>query len=185
MTRFASTLALLVIFTSVPAWGQKIPPVGKTQPATVTPAVPATVTPPTLLPPPPAVSSPTTATTAPNYAPPTIAPPTLTRPNVSMSSGELQPTPEMWFYEQEMREYKDPKNAVRANAEFAAKQRAARLAAMRWFGFSNSRPRVSADPVDVYPPAWASNTPLQPNRWQATGGQPYYVARPQSDYRSY
>ncbi len=118
--------------------------------------------------------------------PATVSSPATVQPIVPPASGELRATPEMWFYEQYMREYKDPKNAVRANAEFAARQRANRLAAMRWFGYSNSRPRVSPDPVDVYPPAWASNTPLQPNRWQATGGQPYYVARPEwSDYRSY
>ena len=63
--------------------------------------------------------------------------------------------------------------------------KANRLATMRWFGYSNSRPRVSPDPVNVYPPSWASNTPLQPNRWQATGGQPYYVARPEGEFRSY
>jgi hypothetical protein len=92
----------------------------------------------------------------------------------------------MWFYEQYMREYKNPKNAVRAKAEFDAQQRASRLASMRWFGFSNSRPRVGADPINVYPPSWASNTPLQPNRWQGSGGQPYYVARPEPiDVRSY
>ena len=103
-----------------------------------------------------------------------------TQPAPTMfSPGELKATPEMWFYEQNLKEYKDPKNAVRAKAEFAAQQRANRMATMRWFGLSNSRPRVSSDPLHVYPPAWGSNTPLQPNRWQGTGGQPYYVARPE------
>jgi hypothetical protein len=104
----------------------------------------------------------------------------------SFSPGELKATPDMWFYEQYMKEYKDPKTAVRAKAEFDARQRERRLASMRWFGLSNSRPRISPDPVNVYPPAWSSNTPLQPNRWQATGGQPYYVARPeQTETRTY
>jgi hypothetical protein len=97
----------------------------------------------------------------------------------TFSPGEMKVTPEMWFYEQNKKEYKDPKNAVRAKAEFAAQQRANRLAAMRWFGLSNSRPRIGCDPINVYPPSWSSNTPLQPNRWTGTGGQPYYVARPE------
>ncbi|MCC6123546.1 MAG: hypothetical protein IT426_01140 [Pirellulales bacterium] len=124
--------------------------------------------------------------TPPAMVPAIATPPAVAQPTIPTATGELRATPEMWFYEQYVREYKDPKNAVRANAEFTAKQRANRLAAMRWFGLSNSRPRVGADPVNVYPPAWVSNTPLQPNRWQATGGQPYYLARPdQSGYRSY
>jgi hypothetical protein len=111
---------------------------------------------------------------------------TTTQPNIVSTTSDLKATPEMWFYEQYREEYKNPKNAVRANAEAAAQQRANRLAAMKWFGFSNSRPRVGCDPVNTYPPAWSSNTPLQPNRWQGTGGQPYYMARPdRGDYRSY
>ena len=56
-----------------------------------------------------------------------------------VSPGELKATPEMWFYEQYMHQYLNPKMAVRANAEFKAEQRQRRLAAMQWFGFSNSR----------------------------------------------
>ncbi|MBN2578808.1 MAG: hypothetical protein JXB10_07440 [Pirellulales bacterium] len=59
-----------------------------------------------------------------------------------------------------------------------ANQRQRRLAAMRWFGISNSRPRWSAD---VYnwdqSPGWASNNPAYPYRWQAVG-QPWYLAQP-------
>ena len=47
----------------------------------------------------------------------------------------------MWFYDQAMRQYKDPKMAVRAKAEFRAQERMRRLESMKWFGFSNSRPR--------------------------------------------
>lgn len=113
-------------------------------------------------------------------APTLFAPPTTTAPvETSSILADPKATPEMWFYEQYMKEYRNPKNAVRANAAADAQQRSNRLAAMRWFGFSNSRPRVSPDPVNVYPPAWASNTPLQPNRWQGTGGQPYYYSRPE------
>jgi hypothetical protein len=155
-----------VIFFSIslaaaPVWGQntnkKAPPA---------PSAKGTTSVPTLFAPP--------ATTVSTMVPATTAP-------VETTSILADPkaTPEMWFYEQYMKEYKNPKNAVRANAAADAQQRSNRLAAMRWFGLSNSRPRVSPDPVHVYPPSWASNTPLQPNRWQATGGQPYYYAQPQ------
>src|SRR5437868_15523213 len=59
------------------------------------------------------------------------------------SSGELTPTPDMWCYEQERRRWEDPQTLVRANAEERAAQRHARIAAMSWYGMSNSRPNVS------------------------------------------
>ena len=55
-----------------------------------------------------------------------------------ISPGEVTATPEMWFYEQAIRRYDDPKNAVRAAAEFKANQRRARIAAMDWYGYSNT-----------------------------------------------
>jgi hypothetical protein len=73
----------------------------------------------------------------------------------------LQPpaaTPEMWYYSQELRRHDDPKQAVRRRAEFAAEQRALRLAAMKWYGFSNARPTVSQIPtMGVYSPSWVGN----------------------------
>jgi hypothetical protein len=104
----------------------------------------------------------------------------------TVSPGELKVTPEMWFYEQSMKQYMDPKMAVRARAEFEANQRQRRLAAMRWYGFSNSRPRWSAD---IYnwdmSPGWASNNSVYPYRWQGIG-QPWYMAQPmRPDLRMY
>ena len=55
-----------------------------------------------------------------------------------ISPGETQ---EMWFYEQERRRSEDPQALVRANAQQRAAERHARLAAMAWFGMSNSRPK--------------------------------------------
>lgn len=90
---------------------------------------------------------------------------------VNISPGELTPTPEMWFYEQEMRQYQDPKNAVRQKAEFRSVERQRRLAAMKWYGVSNSRPSVGADIIHGdYGPTWASNRPGQPNVYTATPG---------------
>ena len=91
--------------------------------------------------------------------------------------GELQPTPEMWFYEQYQQQYDDPSVAIREKAEFRASQRQSRLAAMRWFGLSNSRPHASSDPFHGdYSPKWTSNSGRYPSRWVA-GGMPLVVVR--------
>ncbi len=83
-----------------------------------------------------------------------------------ISSGELKATPEMWFYDQEMRQYKDPQMAVRAKADVRAIARQRRLESMHWFGFSNSRPRASSDPYNNdYSPGWVSNPGYYPSRW--------------------
>jgi hypothetical protein len=163
MKRYVFAFAVVLLLTAAPAWAQ----VNRTK----TPTAPNLMAPPV-------------ATTSP--APTMVADRSAPQQNVITATSDLKATPEMWFYERYMQEYKNPKNAVRANAEFAAQQRANRLASMRWFGFSNSRPRIGCDPVNVYPPAWTSNRPLQPNQWLGTGGQPYYVARPEhNEYRSY
>jgi hypothetical protein len=76
------------------------------------------------------------------------------------SLGQLTPTSEMWLYQQSLRRYSDPQAAVRRRAEFEADQRQARLAAQRWFGYSNSRPTVSPTPfTGNYSPMWTSNSP--------------------------
>ena len=88
----------------------------------------------------------------------------------SISLDDLKPTTDMWFYEQAMRQYQDPKMAVRRAAEARADQRQQRLAAMRWFGFSNSRPRANSDPIHSdYSPGWSSNNYYSPFRWFGGG----------------
>ena len=83
-----------------------------------------------------------------------------------VSPGELKATPEMWFYDQAMRQYKDPKMAVRTMADFRADQRQRRLESMKWFGLSNSRPRASSDPFhNDYSPSWVANPAYYPSRW--------------------
>ncbi|HZZ29287.1 MAG TPA: hypothetical protein VFE46_14915 [Pirellulales bacterium] len=75
-----------------------------------------------------------------------------------ISPGEIAATPEMWFYEQAMRRYDDPKNGVRAAAEFEANQRRARIAAMQWYGYSNLRPASGIDPfAGPLQPTWIGN----------------------------
>lgn len=67
-------------------------------------------------------------------------------------------TPEIWLYSQEMRRHDDPQQAVRRKAEFKAEQRLHRMATMKWYGMSNSRPQASAVPImSVYSPTWVGN----------------------------
>jgi hypothetical protein len=90
-----------------------------------------------------------------------------------ISTGELHPTPEMWFYEQELQRYNDSKLAVRKKAEFRAAQRERRLAAMQWLGMSNARPIASPTPVmGTYSPMWTSNY-IDPFRWMGVRATPY------------
>lgn len=82
-----------------------------------------------------------------------------------------QPTlsPEMWYYQQQLERFDDPKVAVRRNAEFQAQQRMARIEAMKWYGFSNARPSVSPTPfTSMYSAAWQSNA-HRPYAWYAAG----------------
>lgn len=112
-----------------------------------------------------------------------VSPTQAQQPDTSVESagdlvGELPSdgtvTPEMWFYQQEYRRYQSPAEAVRRNAEFRATQRRNRLAAQRWFGFSNLRPVANPIPFyGSYSPAWGSNT-WNPAQW-AGAGSPYVV----------
>ena len=104
-------------------------------------------------------------------------------PNVNVSSGQVTATPEMWFYEQRLREYLDSKLAVRRVAEQKAAQRRARIAARKWYGYSNLRPVASPDPYNGnYSPAWGGNNSLYPNLWSGYGPS-YTVLWPYSYYR--
>jgi hypothetical protein len=67
-------------------------------------------------------------------------------------------TPELWVYSQELRRHDDPAQAVRRKAEIQADQRLARLAAMKWYGLSNSRPVANPTPyTGQYSPQWIGN----------------------------
>jgi hypothetical protein len=87
-------------------------------------------------------------------------------PDPVVSLGDLKATPEMWFYDQARREYQDPKMAVRAMADLRSQQRQRRIESMKWFGFSNSRPRASSDPFhNDYSPGWVATPGYYPSRW--------------------
>jgi hypothetical protein len=94
-----------------------------------------------------------------------------------ISLSELEPTPEMWFYQQQMRNYLDPKMAVRRRAEFRGDQRQHRLASSQWFGQSKSRPTASGTPfTDSYSSSWTGNT-ANPYNWAGVGNR-MVVIRP-------
>ena len=108
---------------------------------------------------------------------PANPPPAQIRIAGTLSPGELTPTPEMWFYDQERREHLDAKNAVRAKAEFRTGQRERRIASRQWYGMSNSRPQAGSDPYHSdYSPHWTSGNAMHPFRWN--GATPAVVIRP-------
>lgn len=76
-------------------------------------------------------------------------------------NGELAPSmvsPEIYLYREEWRRHDDPAQAVRRKAEARSSQRMSRIAAMKWFGFSNARPQASTVPMmGTYSPAWIGN----------------------------
>jgi hypothetical protein len=99
----------------------------------------------------------------------------------TISVGEVTPTPEMWFYQQQMAQYEDPKVAVRQKAEERAAQRRGRIAARRWFGFSNIRPRAGTDVIHGdYSPSWSSGVNNYPFRWTGSGASSVVVRPVQS-----
>ncbi|HLA84291.1 MAG TPA: hypothetical protein VJL29_05825 [Thermoguttaceae bacterium] len=104
-------------------------------------------------------------------------------PAVAASSGQVTATPEMWFYEQRLREYMDPKLSVRRVAEERSAQRRARIAARMWYGYSNLRPVASPDPYNGdYSPGWGGNNSMYPHLWSGYGPS-YVVVRPYASYR--
>jgi hypothetical protein len=86
--------------------------------------------------------------------------------HVPLSLGALQPTTEMWFYEQMRQDYNNPALQVRRNSERAAAERKARLASMEWYGMSNSRPMAYTTPhMYHYSPTWTGGR----REWSWTG----------------
>ena len=118
-------------------------------------------------------------------APETRPPKLDSKANISVSPGELAPTQDMWFYEQYQKQYTDPKTVVRQKAEFRGEERQRRIAALRWFGFSNQRPSACADPVNTdMAPHWTSGNINLPSRWSG-GGTATIVAKPALSGRLY
>jgi len=92
--------------------------------------------------------------------------------------GELTPTPDMWFYDQYLRQYQDARQVVRANAEYRAEQRLRRINALKWYGMSNQRPRASVDTLHSdYSAGWYSGSANYPLRWSNPGPTLVFVPK--------
>ena len=83
-------------------------------------------------------------------------------PELAPHPADIDPStvaPEVYMYLQDLRRRDDPAQSVRRKAEARAEQRASRLQAMKWYGFSNARPQTSTVPMmsGVYSPAWSGN----------------------------
>lgn len=85
------------------------------------------------------------------------------------SMDQIVPTEGMWYYIQEMRRRDDPREAIRKRAELKSAQRQQRLAAQKWFGWSQGRPSASPTPtMGVYSPTWVGNG-VSPYEWVGYG----------------
>jgi hypothetical protein len=94
-------------------------------------------------------------------------------------TSEVAPTSEMWFYQEQLRQYMDPKMVRRRIAEGKAERRRARLAAQRWYGYSNTRPTVGMDPVHGdWGARWTSGNRYYPTRWSYFGPSTVVVRAP-------
>jgi hypothetical protein len=96
-------------------------------------------------------------------------------PRIHVSAGELVATPEMWFYEQSVRQYNDPKWMIRQKAAYQASERLRRLESQKWYGYSSARPVAGTDPIHGdYSPSWTSGNVYHPFQW-SNGGIPTIV----------
>jgi len=90
----------------------------------------------------------------------------VTRPKADSLDAPSTDQVESWYYRTP--EATPKKTIPQQKAEARAQQRMARLAAQRWYGFSNARPTVAPLPfTSMYRPAW-----------QQPGGRPYHWSRP-------
>ena len=91
--------------------------------------------------------------------------PDTARPDADSLAAPSSDQAESWYYRTP--ETVPKKTIPQQKAELRAQQRMARLAAQRWYGFSNARPTVAAMPfTSMYRPAW-----------QQPGGRPYHWQR--------
>ncbi len=94
----------------------------------------------------------------------------LVRPlSQSPATDQVVQTEDMWFYLQELRRQDDPQVIIRKKSEKKGEQRRSRLAAMKWFGWSQSRPTANPTPWNgVHAPHWVGNG-ADPSMWIGSG----------------
>ena len=112
----------------------------------------------TVVPPTPTLEKPTCSVEAPNQT-------------IMLSGSTIEPTASMWFYQQERKDLLNPKLAVQRREAIRGMQRRQRIAARKWFGYSNMRPMANPDPYNggYYSPFWAGNNRLAPYMWSGCG----------------
>lgn len=87
-------------------------------------------------------------------------------------------TPEMWYYQQYQQQVHNPAEMVYQRADARANQRMQRLAAMKWFGYSNSRPQSGADVTNGdRAPGWVSNNASYPYQYSGYGTTEVFLIR--------
>lgn len=83
------------------------------------------------------------------------------------SWSRMIPTESMYMYEQHKRDFLDPTMAIRRRAQYKAWERRSRLAAQRWYGYSNARPTRHPTPfTSGSSPSWSGNYPCDYYRWR-------------------
>ncbi|NOY30074.1 MAG: hypothetical protein GXP28_07795 [Planctomycetes bacterium] len=90
-----------------------------------------------------------------------------------------------WYYGSEAKQV--PKMSIaQQKSQKRAEQRMARLEAMRWYGFSASRPTASGMPfTSSYSPSW-TRPGGRPFSWHSGSGPGVVISRPyHRPYRSY
>lgn len=85
-------------------------------------------------------------------------------------------TPEMYRYLSDLQRYGGPTDVTRQRAMQAAEARKQRLASLKWYGHSNSRPMAAATPfMGDYSPRWMSNS-TNPYEWRDRGHHQTYIS---------
>jgi hypothetical protein len=86
-------------------------------------------------------------------------------------------TPEMYRYLSDLQRYGGPQDLTRQRAQREADLRKERLNAMRWYGYSNSRPMAAATPfTSSYGPRWTGNVRGQSMQWRDLGHYQTYIS---------
>ncbi len=101
--------------------------------------------------------------------------PEINQSTLSIPAAQTPANLDLWFYQQQWKNQQDPKQAIRRRAERRAHQRENRLAALKWYGCSNTRPMASHTPfTHTYSPRWTGPTG-DPFRWQGSVQQTIVV----------
>lgn len=122
---------------------------------------------------PPPVSARSASPTNPSTLPPRVALPAAQAELPAAKpplAGTVLPSAETYSYPSLPQPVVDAKTLIQQRAAWQAAQRARRLAALKWFGYSNSRPVAGVDCIHGdYSPSWTANNSHYPFRWVGAG----------------